>query len=191
MTVNRPLRTKAGSLSLVAIVVTTVLLALASSASSSTSELADPDDTPGPLDISSISHSHSERRLVHTITTHEGWDPLLLARPNAFFSLSFYFDGDLQRYVHVASSPDGTMYGEVRHWDGETVLGYAKVWKPDVATLRIEFPKRTLGREVIKYAWDGLSVYGAAEHEECDGATAFCIDEVPARGSRRLVHRLN
>ena len=51
-------------------------------------------------------------------------------------------------------SPDGTLYGEVLRWNGETILGYVKAWRPDDRTLQIEFPIRTLRRGLDRYSWD-------------------------------------
>lgn len=156
----------------------------------------DANDTPGGLDIASVSHGHRDRQLTHRMTMYEAWDNSVLA-DDARIYFTFYGLRSDTRTINVDVSPDGTLYGEVIRWDGETVLGYVKVWRPDDRTVQIQFPKRTLQHGGLKrYSWDALTISRGPEGSECDGDSYLCADDVPDGATvpdaytKNIVHRL-
>lgn len=153
---------------------------------------SDPDDSTGGLDIASIAHSHSEGVLVHRFSTYEAWDTAVLQDGLSYAKFNFFID---QRYITatVDVEDDGTLYAEIRNFRTQRIIGFAKVWRPDERSLRIEFPKRVLGRGVTSYRWSALTSFHQQGHESCDSdsettTVVACGDPAPTRGF--ITHRL-
>lgn len=150
----------------------------------------DKDDSKGQFDIHKVDHGHAGGGvLTHTIKTFEGWDKALLRN----HASEWIFDLKVgQRILKVrvdVIDSDGSLFAEVTE-DG-TIIGYAKVWKPDAKSLRIQFPKRFLGEGIDSYRWFVQSTFNHSGDENCGdshGAILLCVDRAPNFG--RIFHQL-
>lgn len=144
----------------------------------------DPDDSTGALDIAEVAHNHNRGLLTHRLTTYERWETSVLEDGLSDIYFDF-FVGDRYVYARVDVSPDGTLFGEMRNRDTERIIGFVKVWRPSKRKLRIEFPKRMLGRNVTSYRWSASTSFHRDGHETCGSGPHIiiaCIDYAPSRG---------
>lgn len=167
-----------------------MLVAVPISAVADTKVVEDADDTQGVFDIASVSHGHTERLLLHTMTMYEAWENAVLADDSTYVTFTFYYGRGNFKFITVDVAPDGSLFAEIVRWDGETVVGYAKVWRPDDRTLQIEFPKRALQRGLNRYSWDAHAVYRGPAGSECADPHP-CNDEMREANTKFIVHRLN
>ena len=181
----------------VAILVVGLLIpfGLPETAAANSKVVEDADDIDGALDILSVGHGHHEGRLMHRMTMHESWDNSILSNDGSIY-FTFYFLHGNHKAINIDVSADGTLYAEIIRWDGETVLGYAKVWRPDERTVQIEFPKRALKRRLARYTWNANTVSKGPPGSSCDGEEFLCGDSVPDGAGnthaqpKNIVHRL-
>ena len=195
MTARSPLQRLAAVSVMLSVVVASVAL-LSTKSQADTKLVQDADDTAGALDVSEVGHSHGQNRLlIHRLSTYESWSNDVLLDEGTAFWFEFFPAGGNEKYVRVDVSPDGNLYGEVIRWDGETILAYVKVWRPDDRTIQIEFPKRILKLGLHRYSWNVASTFRQPGASECGGDPYVCSDHVPDQGAghtlmRNIVHRL-
>ena len=148
-------------------------------------KVRDEDDSPGALDIRSVAHKHGERRLlVHNLSTYEEWSSSTL-EVGSQISWYFRYGGKLRRTGITRAAEDGTLYTEILKGSTNRILGFAKTWRPDAESVRIELPRRLLGRGVSQYRWYVTTVFHQDDHPDCglDGsAVVECFDRAPDRG---------
>lgn len=153
---------------------------------------SDPDDSQGTLDIAAIEHRHDSRALlVHTVSMYEPWDTTVLEDGETQIRLFFYVRGRLTRAMFVDVTPDGSLFGEVRNWGNAKVVGFAKVWRPDDTSIRIEFPRRLIQPHVARYGWSVGTSFHERGHPDCDQSGSLvivCSDQAPDLG--RVRHEL-
>ncbi len=151
----------------------------------------DPEDTDGQLDVATISHGHRRRGIVvQSFSTFNRWDTATFEDGSTFAYFSIWHSGDLKRRIYVDAAPDGSLYAEISNANGR-VLGYAKVWRPDDRSLRVEFPRRTLGRKVHRYRWNLVTTFHNESHPDCGSegdAVVLCGDVAPDQ--KRVLHDL-
>ena len=152
----------------------------------------DPDDSPGKLDVSSVTQyragteAGARLRIIHSLTTYEPWDSNLLHFNYIYFHFCTDGDGDGEKQAIVTwrggqkaldawVSEPGTDREHSR-----TV----KVFRPDDASLAIKIPLKALGKRVHlhNYGWDVLTQFHEEGHPVCgttDDMYWICGDRVP------------
>jgi hypothetical protein len=159
-------------------------LFVAEAAQAGTATISDGNDTPGILDISSVSHGHSAGKVSHTIRTFANW-PIGLLGPSTpnFFSLEISTDGDRapERFVLIFSS-GGHMIAGVADTNQQFV-GSASASRPNRHTVRVTIRPELLG-DPTGYRWQALSFYEAS-----GGCGGGCFDKAPNR-TRQVLHDL-
>ena len=187
------------------VVVLAGVISLGGSVAADTTSVADGDDTPGALDISEAGHGHrrmfvpqgTQRLLKHTVRTHEEWGRRVLRGPSRI-EIEFYLGdgGRPQRNLFIDVDRHGFLYAKmivIGRKRGGTVLGYARVWRPDPHTVKVEFPKRLLwDGELSSYRWRVRTEFVDPASEECPGMVTdvyvSCVDQAP--DSRLILHQL-
>ncbi|MDP9067979.1 MAG: hypothetical protein M3N53_06500 [Actinomycetota bacterium] len=164
----------------------------------------DAEDTPGLLDIRSVSHGHDSRgRLVHTVRTFPEWKTRALPRTDenyvgfVFESGSGEFGSD--RFVWVRRSDQGRLYAELyrveTHANGE-FLRRVPVWRPNRRSVTIAIRPRFLGTEFADgYRWRAITSFekGAdgpcrRDREASSFPTGHCTDAAPEYEQQGLAH---
>lgn len=149
---------------------------------------SDPDDSPGSLDIASVSHAHGVRGLlVHTVKTFGPWENDLLEEPSTDFSLSIRFGDRYRRYrwIVIDVAEDGTLYGVINHPRRDEILGFAHVWRISKSGFKVAFAKRDISRHLDSYKWQVASSFHDSSSSECGsdgGHSITCIDVAPDSG---------
>lgn len=151
----------------------------------------DPQEgTFAPIDVREARHGHASEEadfqfggmvLVHKATMYEEWsndqlESLELRMRSRRWSKP--------RRLFVARNQDGSLYGIIL--SGDLLRGYARVDRTDPRTVRISFPKSTLGKDVRRYRWLML----ATGPWECSPDVDCAMpppERVPDRGT--ILHR--
>lgn len=146
----------------------------------------DGDDSSGMLDLRSASHAHRSGLLVHSVETYEPWENEILVDGLTRFNFLFSYRGSPRRQLVVEVADDQqSLFAEMSDWRTGKIVGYAKVWRPDERSLRVEFPKRLLSRKLAKYRWSVSSGYHQSGPPPCgdaEGVSTACTDHVPDSG---------
>lgn len=177
------------------LVVLLVLGLLQGTAFADTTTRTDGDDANGLLDLQSGTHTHlrradSQRLLVHELRTHEAWREREWG--DSYVRVLFSTDDDptWERQLYVART-GGNFYAEMTSRRGK-IVGYAKVFRPNRRTLRMEFPKALLPTGTDSYKWFATSVFSEPSHPDCGtqgDVAVLCFDRLPNRG--RITHHLD
>ena len=171
----------------------------------------DGQDSPSQLDITSMAHGHGGGQLVHRLRTYEPWKRKSLRGDNRWivmwistndrpsdpegFERHIWIDYKRGRLRAVMLRPVGGM-----QWAQDKRVANVSVRKIDARTVVVRFPKRLLGRDIVKYRWwaqtswesrrgackpDGSSV---ADNPHPFGLDGSCFDRAPRH--HYLRHRL-
>lgn len=147
-------------------------------------------DGSGSVDFISASHSHSNVAggsgfaselggsvIVHEVKTADAWTFPTDAVEIRMTSRRWR----VPRRLFVNANPDGSLSGVV--FTRDRFSGYANVYTSDSTTLRLEFPKSLLGKDVRSYRW---RVFGTGAGNECSPGVDCEIpppDRAPDKGS--------
>jgi hypothetical protein len=143
-----------------------VLLSLAAPASSHQVLLGDPNDSPGPLDIDSVSEHHSDGKIVITMKTYEPWANELIQRTGDIDRIDVLFnrdeDGRVARYIYIDVIEGellAEMYGEGLAYPEGDPIAELEVRRPTARSLRVKVPPRSLGDIRHDYRWKAVTGY--------------------------------
>lgn len=154
----------------------------------------DPDDTPGPFDVSTLeqtqegSQTSATTEIVHRIKTFESWEDDALAGP-ARMELWFDLDDDpntVERLLTIdLDERDSAIRAAMLDQSSGQERGYAAVFRPDGNTLEVRFPPTLLKEGTRDYRWF-VSTDGG-ENSPCN-LESPCFDR--ALDATTLRHRL-
>ena len=163
---------------------------------------SDADDTRGILDVAGFEHGHKrvsgKRKLVHRISTYEGWDRNDLTR-NSSLQIEFQLPGrnrtnPPERLLVINVRNDNLrarMYSTLG--DPPKFLANVGLSRPSRRTVEVTFPKRLLRRSLSRYRYR-VSTYYLKRGTSC-GVPEGCADDAPdarANGNRNWVlHELS
>jgi hypothetical protein len=178
-----------------------------------TNETTDADDTPSPFDIKVATHGHrrlenGQRLIAHQMEMWEPWDSDLLKEAEVS-QIVFSYDTNgrntssdpanrdlcgfgFERILDIRIEEDGSLYAEMRNKKGR-LAGYAKVWRPDDRSVRVEFKKRLLKRSLTRYRWCASTSFSDEDRslDQCgrsEDQSTICHDRVPE--DRTVSHRI-
>lgn len=156
--------------------------------------MSDPDDSPGPLDISSIeqtqesSETSATTEVVQRIKTFEGFTDEDLAGP-ARLEMGFDLDNkgkDFERILLIdLDERDSKLRASMFNPMTGQSRGYAAVFRPDENTLEVRFPPTLLNEGEHDFSWNAFSDGG--ETSDCP-LESPCMDTAPDTTLMR--HRL-
>jgi hypothetical protein len=156
-----------------------------------TATFTDLDDSSGPLDISSTSHSQYaddaglKTHITHAVAFFEDPGATPLTGSNDYIRFLFDTDdtfGTFERILTVDAADDGTLFAQMTDGSG-TVLREVAV-ASDGASLSVDFVKGALRRGIEAYRWTVETHDGSSA--AC--STTACDDRVP--DSDLFRHRL-
>lgn len=159
----------------------------------STTTTTDPDDTPGRLDIASVSHRvaqlsppHGAVRVRWTVRTHRDFDPAVLQNRHRRFTLELDTDGQAgaERNIRFVVR-GGELVAEVESSATREVIATLPAGVERGRVLSTAGYKGLVGAR--RYFW--YSTYHAAGSPACgrqDGYPVHCQDSVPENGWIRL-----
>lgn len=157
-------------------------------ASADSGSVTDPDDTPGALDVRSISYGHSDGGLVtHRLVMWNNWKNGTLRGSASKIILTFNTDEDsIKERGLTIDIFQGSLFAEMRCYCGgrEVIVGYAKVWRPDAASIKVAIPKRLLKKSLASYRWRASTYFATSSHPIChvgNGVQTMCRDVSPNR----------
>jgi len=147
----------------------------------------DPRDTPDVMDLAEVEHGHRTTFgggyvLTHTLRTHDAWGDDLFYGARWDFFLP---DGDRapDRSLLLGRNSDGSFSAEMEN--SRDVIGFANVWRPDDRSIRVEFPRRLLGKRVKSYRWKLYLSYPCSRDEDVQ-----CEPTTPDTHEGKILHRL-
>ncbi len=159
----------------------------------STTTTTDPDDTPGRLDIRSVSHRVTQLspprgavRVRWTVRTHRGFDPAVLQNRHRRFTLELDTDGEpgAERNIRFVVRDD-VLVAEVESNATREVIATLPARIESERVLSTAGYKGLVGAR--RYFW--YSTYHAAGSPACgrhDEYPVHCQDSVPEGGWIRL-----
>jgi hypothetical protein len=154
----------------------------------------DPDGDSTPLDIASVTWGHRKnpstpaepREVTLKLEMYGDWDNSVL--DDRAHQIGFHIlnrSDCVCRALYIQTTQDGTLYAEIIGGrDGPAKFyGYAKVWRPDVRTVKVSFRKRQLGRHLNNVGVRALTSNTGGECQRPSGdSTEPCEDVVPDEG---------
>jgi hypothetical protein len=181
---------------LMALVLASSILVPGPAAVADTRTVDDPRDTPGRLDIRSVTHRHNlDGKLVHRVEMYHRWRNRALRGPYSGINLHFNTDGDrwVERAVNI-DFRDGRLVGRMtreRNLESE-VLQRVRVRRVDERTVKVVFGRRALRRELDSYRWSVNTSYATRTSDNCwasGDVSMICYDNAP-RVRPSVVHDL-
>ena len=168
--------------------VTLLLVALpgAAGAGAGTRTVTDADDTRGRLDVTSATHGHDGRALLHTVRMQRRWASSLL--DDGEVTLQFRINGRFRTLdVHHR---DGRLVGrictEAAAGDVSSCSRQVGLSRPDRRTLSVTLASRQLGPALSSYSWQVVTLLDNGEGRCPD---TVCLDQLPDDGAW-VKHRL-
>ena len=172
--------------SLVALVLALTVLVLAPAAVADMRTVEDPRDTPGRLDIRSVTHRHTpDGKLVHRVEMYHRWRNRALRSRYSDIALYFNTDGDrwVERAVEI-DYRDGRLVARMtreRNLEQE-VLRRVRVRRVDQRTVKVIFGRHALRRGLESYRWSANTTYVNNTGDNCwvrEDVSMICYDSAP------------
>lgn len=157
-------------------------------------EVSDPDDSPGALDIETVSHTLAEdeatlkRLVVHTVRTVEPWQPSALAdgtRIELLFDTGRENPGP-ERKLLVYTEDGQILTADLIDVATGEVIGHPEVTRADDHSVTATLRPKDLAAGLDVYRWNARSVFLDAASPDCSNVA--CIDRAPDEG--RIRHAL-
>jgi hypothetical protein len=148
--------------------------------------VGDPRDTPGRLDIRSVTHRHTAGgKLVHRVEMYHRWRNRALRGPYSDINLHFNTDGDrwVERAVEI-DYRDGRLVARMTRERNleEEVLRRVRVRRVDERTVKVVFGRRALRRGIQSYRWSANASYASNTSDNCwvsGDVNMICYDYAP------------
>ena len=149
----------------------------------------DPNDSKGPMDISSVFMGHKRNdRLIHKLKTFEVWYGEDLSHGGILVYFDTNNDFKIERCLRIYFHRERqAIEAEMEGRRCEKSIAPVHVSRPDSRTVKVVFPKHLLGRGKAQYRWWSETFY-AEDLGPCSGETGGCDDRAPNKG--RILHRL-
>jgi hypothetical protein len=155
-------------------------------------------DTPGPLDVVRVEHSHAPRNekvVTHTVWTTGRWGKKDLRNKNSHISFWFSTDGDgYAEHRILVSTKDGRLtaafhdYVEGSDFAGVGPSTYLRWTRPSRRSIRVFLHRKHLA--VDEYRWSVETLYRKSS-SRCRFGRPTCQDKAPGgRGRGRIDHSL-
>lgn len=172
-------------------------MVMGASAAADTTTLHDGDDSGSALDIATVTAGHARgHQLRYVITMEEPWSNSILTNEGArseatgiSLPLKLKRGEGVDAAIYVGLNDDGSLYAEVFR---SRSRGYARVWRSNRRTVKLEFPERMLGRGLDAYKWKVRTSFHDPDSADCgtddDGSAITCFDDAPDTGFEQ--HRL-
>ena len=181
----------------IVVLVAVAVVGVGTVAVADTTTVHDGDDTGSALDIADVTAGHARgHQLRYVISMEEPWSNSILTNEGArseatgiSLPLKLKRGEGVDAAIYIGLNEDESLYAEVA---GPRGYGYARVWRSDERTLKLEFPERMLGRGLDSYKWKVSTSFTDPESADCgtdpDGSAITCFDDAPDAGFAR--HRL-